>query len=149
MQRYSYASPVCPSRRRRLGGGPVVSPLPLKPLKLQPAKSGGGGGSEGGSVAYRAYVSSGAYTQAYRIHAGLLPKLGSLHDHLEHSGIPIDGQLGGEPCSELYSCDGLRALALQDVSASVCCRPGTPLPAGACYVRCCARFIKGAKKGST
>jgi hypothetical protein len=92
----------------RLGGGPLVSRLPLKPIKLQPVKQGTGPAG----VIYRAFVSSSVYLQAYRISAGLLPKLATLHDDLASSGIPMGGQL---QAGTAFSCDGLRAMPLHEV----------------------------------
>lgn len=96
----------------RLGGSPVCTRLPFKPMRLQPVKQGAGPGG----AAYRAFVSSSTYTQAYRIAAGLLPKLHTLHEHLTSSGIPILGSLQPGCHGAKYSCDGLRAMPLHQVS---------------------------------
>lgn len=91
----------------------MCSRLPFKPVRLQPVKQPG---AAPGRPAFRAFVSSSTYTQAYRISAGLLPKLHTLHNHLASSGIPIVGLLQPGNGSR-YSCDGLRAMPLHEVGA--------------------------------
>lgn len=93
----------------RVGGAPVTSQLSPKPVKLQPAKQVMGPDKP----AYRAFVSSNIYTQAYRICAGLFPRLGLLNDHLITSGIPVFHQ--PLQSSDFFSCDGLRAITLEQV----------------------------------
>eukprot|EP00887_Chlorella_sp_A99_P006671 scaffold3.g6671.t1 len=86
---------------------PRHCPLPLKPIKLQPVRKAAG---EAGSplVACKAYVSGKAYTQLYRLVAGLLPTLDRLHHELA-STPGVELALPGRPAAALGSGGAVRA----------------------------------------
>ena len=97
----------------RMGGQPCHCPLPLKPLKLQPARRAAGASGlptaeTRSALAAKAIVSSKTHMQVYRLVAGLFPKLARLHGELT-SDTRVQLELPGAPVLGLPPPGAVRA----------------------------------------